>query len=95
MSNELILWQMRKCAYNNGKSKDSIQFADKMFHFIEWLQDKYLQGVLVGNFHSHNIVKEIWNKFSKEPGPLQSMHSFSNVYDSFGMYFTGDNNNNE
>lgn len=79
---------MRKCGYNKSKDKDSIAYADKLFHFLEWLQDKYNKGLLVGNFHSNNIIKEIWNKFIREADPLQSMHSFNTIYNSFDMYFT-------
>lgn len=89
MDNELILWQMRKIGYDTDR-KAGIAHADIHFQLLQWLQDAYDHGGLSGNFHSDNIIREVWNKFSRTDNPLTEMDNYSFVYDTFNMIFSGD-----
>ena len=89
--NEHIFWQMRKYGYNKDR-KNGVQYADKQYQFLEWLQDMYDQKHLTGNFHSDNIIREIWNKAKRLPEPLQTIEQGGNdLYDSIMIEISGDN----
>ena len=88
MDNELVLLQMRKIGYDNAKGVGIAQ-ADLHYQLLEWLQDAYNHDGLTGKFYSDNIIREVWNRFSKQPNPLQEMSDYSAIYDSFEMVFSG------
>lgn len=96
MDNQLVKLQMRKIGYNQGTkgiigAAAGMEFADKQFGFLEWLQDLYDSNCLSGNFYTENIVREIWDIVRKQPDPLQKLEDGnSNLYEQLRIALSGD-----
>lgn len=93
MVNEKIKWQMRKIGYN-ANGREGIAFADRQYQFLEWLQDLYDHNCLKGDFHTNNIIEELWDKIRRFPEPLQKMEEgYSQMYEQFMIEISGDERN--
>jgi hypothetical protein len=90
MSNELVLWQMRKVGADVNGS-EGIKFADKQYQFLELLQDLYDCNCLKGDLYTDNIVKEIWDNIRRYPEPLQKIaDGFQELSDQICIAVSGD-----
>lgn len=96
MVNQLIKWQMRKIGYTMGLKNGlgaavGVEFADKQFAFLEWLQDLYDSNCLKGAFYTNDIVKEIWDTVKRHTDPLQELEDgYNEMYEKFMMTIEGD-----
>lgn len=96
MDNQLVLFQMRKIGYNQGikgiiGAAAGVEFADKEYEFLEWLQYLYDTNCLKGNFYTKNIIKEIWDIVRKTSDPLQVLSDGnSNMYEQLTIALSGD-----
>lgn len=101
MENEKIKLQMRKSGYDmacrakflnpNINCADGVAFADRQFAFLTWLQSLYDCNCLKGDFHTDNIVKELWDRVRRFPDPLQKLEDGSiELNKTFQMVISGD-----
>ena len=90
MKDDRIRWQMRKIGYD-AKGCEGIAFADRQYQFLEWLQDLYNHNCLKGDFHTDNIIQELWDEIRRFPNPLQKMEEgYIQMYEQFEMIISGD-----
>ena len=70
---------------------EGIKYADRQYQFLRWLQEMYDCNCLKGNFHTDNIVEELWDEVRRFPDPLKKIEEgFDELNEQLRMALSGD-----